>query len=392
MKVDYKKAVTALVVYGFFRGLSIGFYQAFFSYYMKSVGYSMASIGGVASIAAITSFILLPPTGSFIDYYSSREAITLTGILGIVALAFLGLRPSLKLFVMSYTFYMMAFFLGQPARSTYLARAVEKGKLGFFMSVVSVSFSAAAIVGPPLGGYLIKLEGYRKSFLLFSLVWLVGLLAYVFMAPKLPEGGKRLPTRSELIIRYKSILRIPKDLKDITLLVSVDRAGWTLWMPMLTAHLYNFGYSKEQIGVIFSIFGLTRTLTMMVWGKITDITKPYRILFISEMLGALGTIIIARPTNVLDAYIALVLIGLSIAAWIPSYNKFVAEIVPSTRYGEAYTTTNAYRSIIGIPMPYIGGFIYDKIGIVPLFSSSSSFIALAGMLFLILGRRRETRI
>ena len=392
MKVDYKKAVAALVVYGFFRGLSIGFYQAFFSYYMKSVGYSMASIGGVASIAAITSFILLPPTGSFIDYYSSREAITLTGILGIVALAFLGLRPSLKLFVMSYTFYMMAFFLGQPARSTYLARAVEKGKLGFFMSVVSVSFSAAAIVGPPLGGYLIKLEGYRKSFLLFSLVWLVGLLAYVFMAPKLPEGGKRLPTRSELIIRYKSILRIPKDLKDITLLVSVDRAGWTLWMPMLTAHLYNFGYSKEQIGVIFSIFGLTRTLTMMVWGKITDITKPYRILFISEMLGALGTIIIARPTNVLDAYIALVLIGLSIAAWIPSYNKFVAEIVPSTRYGEAYTTTNAYRSIIGIPMPYIGGFIYDKIGIVPLFSSSSSFIALAGMLFLILGRRRETRI
>jgi len=391
VKISQKMAVTALVAYGFFRGMSIGFYQAFFSYYMKSIGYSMTSIGGVASIAAIVSFVLLPPTGSFIDSYSSREAITLTGILGVVALGLLGLSPSLKIFALSYTLYMMAFFLGQPARSTYLARAVEKKKLGFYMSVIGVAFSAAAIVGPPLGGYLIKLEGYRKIFLLFSIVWLVGLLAYVFLAPKIPEANRRLPTKTEVIARYKSIFKVPKDLRDITLLVSVDRIGWTLWMPILTAHLYNFGYSKEQIGVIFSIFGLTRTITMMLWGKITDITRPYKVLFISEILGALGTIIIAKPTNIIDAYVALILIGLAIAAWIPSYNKFVAEIVPSERYGEAYTTTNAYRSVVGIPMPYVGGFVYDKIGILPLFSSSSSFIALAGILFLILGKRREER-
>jgi DHA1 family multidrug resistance protein-like MFS transporter len=162
-------------------------------------------------------------------------------------------------------------------------------------------------------------------------------------------------------------------------------------MPMLTAHLYNFGYTKEQVGFIYGIFGVSRTVTMLVWGRVTDVVGSYRVLFLAEVFGAIGTLIVARPVSVLHAILGITFIGLSVAAWIPSYNKFVAEIVPPQRYGEAYTTTNAYRSLVGVPTPYVGGYLYDSIGVLPLFSVSSLTILTAGVLFLSVGSREAEK-
>jgi MFS family permease len=388
---EQKKAITGLIIYRFFRGLSIGFYQAFFGYYMKDLGYRMSEIGGVASAGGLVSFFLLPAIGSLIDYYSSRATTILTGFLGVIALALLGFRPSLKLFILSYTLYMMAFLLGQPARSTYLARAVSRAELGFYMGIVSFAFSLASIIGPPLGGYLIKAIGYRRSFLAFSTSWLVGLLFFWALSPRLREGIGRLPTYSEITLRYRNTFRIPRDLRWTVLIISTDRAGWSLWIPLLTAHLYNFGYSKEDVGMIYGVYGIVRTASMLAWGKITDIMGSYKVLFSSEIMGAVGALMIFKPISIYYTFICMSLIGLSVSAWIPSYNKFVAELVPPERYGEAYTVTNAYRGLAGIPTPYIGGYIYDNLGVLPLFLASSLLIVTAGIMFLTIGKRELAR-
>ncbi len=382
-----RRALAALTAYGFMRGLSIGFYRAFFSYYMKELGYSMAQIGGVASLGTLISFLLLPSVGSLIDYYSSRISVILTGLLGLLAMGLLGMPPSLSIFAISYILYTMAFLLGQPARTTYLARSLPKERLGFYLSVVSFSFSLAGIIGPSIGGVMVKNLGYRKSFLIYAIIWTAGLAMFSILAPYIPEGRGRMPSIEELTKRYRTILKVPKEIKDITVIASIDRTGWTLWMPMLTAHLYNLGYTKEEVGLIFGVFGISRTVTMLAWGRITDLIGANKVLFLAEVFGSLGTLLISKATSTFYAYLSVTFIGLSIAAWIPSYNKFIAESMPTERYGEAYTTTNAYRSLVGTPMPYIGGFMYDSVGILPLFSLSAVLILTAGILSLLSKRK-----
>ncbi|MFN4046591.1 MAG: hypothetical protein ACK4H7_04545, partial [Acidilobaceae archaeon] len=51
--------------------------------------------------------------------------------------------------------------------------------------------------------------------------------------------------------------------------------------------------------------------------------------------------------------------GLSISFWIPGYNAFIARVYH--RMGEAYASTNAVRSLAGIPAPYLGGVLYESL-------------------------------
>jgi MFS family permease len=380
--MNRKRAVTALTVYAFFRGLSIGFYQAFFGYYMKDIGYRMSEIGGVASAGGLVSFFLLPAIGSLIDYYSSWMTIIIAGILGTTALGVLGLSGSLKAFILSYTLYTLAFFADQPARYSYLARTVPQATLGFYVSLLSFSFSVASIIGSITGGLAIRSKGYRFSFMLYSSFWALGLALFTLIAPKIKEGAGRLPTSKEIKSRYRSLLRLPKDLRMLVLAASIDRTGWSLWRPLMAAHLRNFGYHKEEVGLVFGVFRLSQTSTSLGWGRATDIVGTSRVLFIAELLGALGALMLSRPQNSCLIYISVTLLGLSLAAWIPSYNKYVAESVSEERYGEAYSTANAYRSLVGVPAPLLGGYIYDYLGITPLFGISALLMITAGFLFL----------
>jgi alpha-D-ribose 1-methylphosphonate 5-phosphate C-P lyase len=64
---EASRNVRALTLFSLFRGFSVSGYQALFAAYMRTIGYSMSSIGGVITVASII--------GAIIDCVGARTAL-----------------------------------------------------------------------------------------------------------------------------------------------------------------------------------------------------------------------------------------------------------------------------------------------------------------------------
>ncbi|MET1128616.1 MAG: MFS transporter [Thermoproteota archaeon] len=371
-----RRNVVALGLYSVFRGLSVSGYQALFSAYMRTLGYSMASIGGVVTISSLAGALLAPGFGAVIECYGARLSTSATGLMLVAALLLLSApEPGYTLFVVSYILFMLAFNLGQPARSTLLARSVPRELYGYYTGVMVAAFSAARVAGPLAAGWLAAHASYPRAFAVLTASATVGLAAFHALSVE-PGASSCRDALRRVRSAYSSAVRPREGLRRLYPLLLVDRSGWSLWFPMLSAQLKAAGYAEDQIGALYSVSSLVQALTSTPWGRLTDKLGPARAVAVSELLGVAALPFLANPQPWANAAAGMALIGLSIAGWIPAYNKLVAQLAEE-RLGEAYANANAVRSLAGVPAPIIGGVIYEALGLAPLYALSGALLGAA---------------
>ncbi|MCX8195662.1 MAG: MFS transporter [Acidilobaceae archaeon] len=360
------------MVYNLFRGLSTGGYMALFSAYMARQGYGMGEIGLAVSLSSLVSAVLSPLVGYLLEVRSSKSVSVLTGLILFAAIALLLLEPSLVLLVLSYSLFLVAFFFGQPARMTYIARSVERSKLGSAVGMTASAFTLARTAGPPLAGFVAVNYGYSHSFSLLALSALLGALLFHLTSEE--DKVERRENYSALE-SYKRALKPPEEVKKLYLFVALDRAAWMLWFPMLSAYLVMRGLDEAFIGTLYAISNLTEATVMPLAGRAVDKFGAAAALAASELLAALAALSLLAPI----APLSFLLVGLSISLWIPGYNVYVAK--KYERMGEVFAATNAVRSIAGAPSSYVGGLLYTSIApAAPLLLSSLMLLSAAALL------------
>jgi len=370
-------------VYNVFRGVVVGGFQTLFPIYMRETGYSMESIGLAVSVASLFSALTSPAFGVLIDRHGPKNVVIATGVMLLLSTLILCLPPSYTHFIASYALFYFGFMFGQPARASYVVLSVPSFAIGWYIGVVSTSFGISQTLGPVVGGYLSGTLGFQETFALASLMVFTGTIVFAITAENVRaamETGRTLDVLGELKKAYASVLRPRGALRQAFLLVGVDRLAWSLWYPMLSAHLYGFGYSTATVGALMTLTTAIQTLLVLLGGRLTDIIGARKTLFLAEVAGAVGTAIVALPVPLSKLVSGVTLIGCSIGLWIPSYNKLLALVSDRDRLGVTYATTNAVRSLTSIPPPYIGGFVYDLYGPIPVFAISSALIAYSGLL------------
>ncbi len=369
--------VAALTLYALFRGFAVGGYQALYSAYMKTLGYSMAGIGGAVTASSLIAALLAPGFGAVIDAVGAKLTTTLTGLLSLASTALLSIpNPSYPVFILSYLAFMLAFTLGQPARSTLLAQSTPPALHGYYFAVTMVAFSASRTLGPLVAGWLAA-RNYPQAFQAMTLAVGVGLAAFQAIAvePKKQRAG-RAGLQEAVASAYCRALRPRRELARLYTFLIIDRSGWSLWFPLLSAHLKAAGYNEEQIGLIYTTASLAQTIASIPMGKLTDRLGPRRMIALSEALGAASAALLANPIPLPAPLAALALAGLSIAAWVPAYNKLIPQLAHNN-LGEAYANANAARSIAGTPTPIIGGALYQTLSPQTPFLLSTAILAAA---------------
>lgn len=374
VKRGFHRNVASLAMFNLFRGLGVGGFQALFPLYMASLGFSMSDIGAAVTIASLLAALLAPAVGYIIETYSSRRVAVFTGVMLSVSLLIAGTQSSYLALVTAYVLFMLSFFLGQPARMTFLAKSVPAERLGFYIGLTSSLFSASRILGPAVGGLAVAALGYQYTFQALSLLALLGSILFLGISREVGLGPNiRGVTVTGFIESYKRTLSPEPSLKLVYAFAGIDRAAWSLWFPLLSAHLGSLGFSEPEVGLLISIAGLTQAASLPVTGRVTDRMGASRTLAASEIIGALAAVQVVSPGSFLVAGIAMGMIGLSIGLWIPGYNSLIAR--SSTRLGEAYASVNAVRGISGVPSPYIGGALYDLLGRwAPMYLSATALI------------------
>ena len=376
-----RRALVAISVFNLFRGVSIGLYQALFPMYMVVLGYSMGDLGLVVSLSSLMAGLLSPIMGSFIEERGAKVAVALTGLLLSASFSLLVAGNHPLLLFSSYALFFLSFALSQPARAAYLAYSSSITSLGTYIGLSSMAFSLGRMAGPGGGGLLAGRLGFKEAFLVGLSVMLWATIVFYASAPTAGSPKAPMGRRFNLPSTYKGLLSMGKEAPLLYATVAVDRFAWTLWFPMLSAHLYSTGLSEELSGMTLTLMSTAQTSSLPIWGRLVDRSDPRKIIAVSELLGVASITLIINPLPPIRAMAGGFLIGLSIGAWIPSYNKIVA-LVFKKRLGEAYASVNSLRMLSGTPSPLIGGTLYESLGSLPVFGLSSTILILASLLSL----------
>ncbi len=377
-----RKALIAISVFNLFRGVSIGLYQALFPMYIVTLGYSMSNLGVIISGSSLLAGLLSPMMGSFIENRGAKTAVVMTGLLFSTSFFLLIIGDYPFLLFLSYATFFLSFALSQPARATYLAYSASVTSLGTYIGLSSTAFSIGRMIGPGGGGLLAGRAGFEEAFLAGLSIILWATLVFYISAPSVGRPGRSAPTRKSLIsTSYRELVSLGREAPLLYATVAVDRFAWTLWFPMLSAHLYSSGLSEELSGMTLTLMSVAQTLSLPFWGRLVDKLDPKSVIAGSEILGVASIALIIDPYPLARAMAGGFLIGLSIGAWVPSYNKIVA-LVFKKRLGEAYASVNSLRMLSGSPSPLIGGALYENLGSLPVFALSSAILMIASILSL----------
>ncbi|BEP17415.1 hypothetical protein PYJP_07670 [Pyrofollis japonicus] len=226
--------------------------------------------------------------------------------------------------------------------------------------------------------------------LAFGVLAVVALLGAVLFHIYSVEPGKESCNNmySRISKAYQRLLRPYPELRRFYLFLIFDRVAWSLWFPLLSGQLKDAGYREDMIGLFYTAQSATMSATSMVWGKLAD-RIGFLVIAVSEFLGALALAFIYLMKPWIFPLVGLALVGLSIAAWVPSYNRTIAVLARGESLGEAYASANAVRSIAGAAPPILGGLIYDELGSLSLYGLAVVLLVGAGIYALYFAERIE---
>jgi len=371
-----KDIVKPLALITAFRGVSTSILMTFLPVYAVSIGIPLPDVGTMSAIAMGVSVLAMPFIGMAVDFLGRKTVLTIsTTTLMIAPLIPIIYRNYLGVLT-AYILFNLALNTWVPARAVTVATSVNKEVMGLSFALVSLSFQVARSIVPYIAGLLIRSYGYLITFTI-SAITAGSALPIILLT--IPES------RSGTTLTIKEFIRgvIPKrDELGFQVFLCVDRSGWRLWIPILNSYMkVKLGFSEDIIGLLSTIRGISSLISLIPSGRLVDKFGWFPALLLSEVTGGLAALTMALAQSPLIAAIAMTLVGLSVALWIPGFNVAVPNVIPNrSELGRTYARCNFYRSVAAVPTPWIGGMLYNIIPMLPMITGAILILANLGVL------------
>ncbi|NQD71481.1 MFS transporter [Sphingobacterium shayense] len=157
-------------------------------------------------------------------------------------------------------------------------------------------------------------------------------------------------------------------------------------IPELPNHLSQMG-GAEHKGLIIALFTLTAGISRPFSGKLTDKWGRVPVMAVGSVVCFFCGFLYPAVSSVAGFFLLRLIHGFSTGFKPTATSAYIADIIPSNRWGEALGMHGLCFSIGGAIGPAIGSYIATAFGINPLFYSSSVFALLS---ILIVMNMKET--
>lgn len=290
------------------------------------------AVGIVVALQFAPQFIFLPIIGWAADYFDRRKLLIVTQSLrGLLALvqAIMILNGHLELWHM----YIFAFLLGcftafdTPARHAFVADLVTDKDLANAVSLNSISFNSARMIGPAIAGFLILLIGAGWVFALNALSF-IPIIAITYMIKAKPvnslpsiESDSSKSSKATLFDGFHYIRQRPDMIIAITMFFFFAMFGlnFTVYLTSMTVHV--FTGNSQQFGILMSIMAVGSIIGAMI----TANRESPNIRFIS--FSAIGFGVIALIASVIPNFwlfaASLCLIGMTTQLFTTSVHSLI---------------------------------------------------------------------
>ncbi|MBP7213577.1 MAG: MFS transporter [Anaerolineaceae bacterium] len=345
-------------------------YSSFLPLYLKQLGANVAQIGLFFTISQIIPLVLQILGGWISDSIGRLKSIALGSMAGVVSHIALIIAPTWAWVLVSEGFGAVTRSLVGPSFSAFTAEEANEENRARVFGVVDAFYNIVAIVGPPLGGFMIDHYGFKVMLIASAVLYTIATVIRVIMAKRATkntnnEGTKGKLDLRELRINLIAIFGLVLAGGVLTWIVVTDGIrdiAFSLSGTLIPVYLEDVGLSAQQIGILGSALGVAMMLTSYPAGHLADKIGERLTIALGFALQAAGlfTFVAAENFFVYAASYALIGIGMSLMS--PAYQSLLSKVLPQKLRGTGFGLIQSGLGFFSLPAPAIGAKLYASVG------------------------------
>ena len=288
---------------------------------------SASALGVVIALQFAPMLLLLPWTGSAADHLDQRKLLIATQASMAVLALILGLL-TVSGVVQLWHVYLFAFLFGcatafdAPVRQVFVSQLVGDEDLHNAVSLNSMSFNMANLIGPAAAGLMIAAVGTGWAFLLNGASFLA-VLASLFLLRKgeLHPSTRGKRSRGSFVEGLRYVSRRPDLLAILFMLFLIGTFGFNFPIFISTMAVRVFHAGARGFGVLSSVMAVG-TLAGATWSAQRDRPTQTTLLWSAGLIGVGFTLAGFAPTYWTFAA-ALVVLGLAYLIFVNATNALM---------------------------------------------------------------------
>jgi len=338
-KSVWRKNLIIIAFSQFLAMIGMGLVMPFLPLYIRELGVTdmtQAKLwsGFVFSGPYILSIFAVPVWGALGDKYG-RRMMVVRAIIGLgVTVLLMGMAQNVwQLFGLRVFQGIASGFIA--ASLSFVSANTPKERSGFAMGFLQSAQSAGNILGPLFGGVLADLIGIRPVF------YITGILCFVSgILVQLYVKEEKIVNKDEIeisVLKNLQFVLSSKELRPVILMIIISQAGILFATPIFPFFVESLHapvrYLSTITGVLVGLVGVFSIMFAPFWGRRND-RKDYRkTIIVSTSVIGLVLILHNFAINYIMLFPLRIVIGLFIAAVIPTLYAVLSKKSPQDNIG-----------------------------------------------------------
>jgi DHA1 family multidrug resistance protein-like MFS transporter len=271
-----------------------------------------------------------------------------------------------------------------PAATALVAAGTPQRRMAYALGLVQMAVFTSQTVGPVIGGAMAEAVGFRTTFALGGLMYVVSFgLCWVFVK----EDFQRPPAdepRPSYVENLRTVMRVPSMLLLIGVMFLVSSAA-TFVRPVLPLVVEGFTDSgvPTKSGLVFAAVAVAGALAALVAGRFADRTGYRNALVVATLGAGVAYIPVAAADSLPPLLVLMAVVGIFSGAMIPLINALIGASAPAGKHGSAFGLVGSAQALSFAIAPLLGGVTAQQLGIHAGFPIVGGLlIAVAGLVWL----------
>ena len=334
--------------------------------YAVHLSASPATVGLLAALFNLVNVVTSVRVGRWIDKSGSRVPMLVGSVMITLGTAVAVLWQTLAaLFIVSVvigSFHNLIFIAQQRLAGQY---GRPEDRVSNF-SVLSLGQSAAGMLGPVAAGFAIEQAGYTGTFLIFTVLAAIPLLALLCNLLPYPPKSVVRPKSAERKLGTLALLREPK-LRAMYIVAVLASSTWSIVIFLIPLYGTQVGLGASTIGIIIGGFSVATVVIRVVLPWLSRYFSSWQMLIGSLLVAGLALALIPTVTGIVALTLLSAGIGMGLGLTGPISQALLHDLAPPERIGEllGLRVTLINASHAGVPM--LSGAIGAAIGVGPVF-------------------------
>ncbi len=347
--------------------ISGNMYGTLLPLYLKELNASVAQVGLFFTLSQIVPLAMQILGGWLSDNLGRLRSIAIGSVAGILSYLGILFAPTWQWVLLGEGFGSITRSLVGPSFSAFIAEQSSEENRAKVFGISQSIFQIVVIVGPPLGGWLADVYGFRFMLLVALILYTAATVIRVIMAKAASRGHEANPTKltiTSLKTNLGTMIGLMFAGGLITWLIITDGSrdiAYSMSFNLMPLYLEDIGgMTVQQIGWLVSFYGIATMIMNVPGGWFADKKGERAGIALGYLFTFVAMVVFLEAESFWGYCACWILFGLGDGMMGPAYQSLISKAVPEKVRGTAFGLMSTSLGLFSLPAPAIGGQLYEK--------------------------------